>query len=90
MIEIFSNGNNVEIKATFQISGEEFWIRLSHNRGDVLDAKLFAEKVNNEFQERIKKIRKDSYERGWADKQSKRIKKKQNFNGNIKSDYVGY
>lgn len=90
MLSIYSNGNNVEIKATFKIRSEEYWVKLSHNRGGEIDARLLAEKLESEFEERVSKIRKAAYELGWADKQSKRKAKKTSFSSDFKTDFVGY
>lgn len=61
---------------------------LEYPRHCSMDARLLGNQINKDLQKKIETIRRTAYELGWKEAKSKKMRKKDWFNGNINSDYV--
>lgn len=85
MITINKDGNNVVMKAGTNLG---WYVNFTNNRGNELDAILRQNHLASELNKRIETIRREAYNKGWKDAKSKKVQKKDWFNGNINSDYI--
>lgn len=85
MIQISSLSDKVKVQITTSI-GYNF--TLSYERSCEMDAVLLRNQLQEDLRKKIESIRKDAYELGWKEAKSKKVRKKDWFNGNINSSYV--
>jgi len=79
---------NYRVKASIKLS-IGWTIPFEFERRCEMDAVLLANEINKDLKDKIKAIRRAAYEAGWKDAKSKKVPKKDWFNGNINSDFIG-
>lgn len=85
MIKISRKKENVTVDISLSIGWD---IELTYLRSSEMDAILLSNQIEKDLQNRIETIRREAYQLGWKQAKSKKVRKKDWFNGNINSDYV--
>ena len=86
MIKISNEKEKVVINVSMSIGWN---IDLHYVRDCEMDAILLKNQIQHDLNKKIESIRRSAYELGWKDAKSKKVKKRDWFNSNINSDYVG-
>lgn len=73
-IQFDTEGTALRVRVFCVLNGEKFSTMLTVDEGDHFDALLWAEAINNAINDRIEKVRKYEYERGYKDGRGKRTK----------------
>ena len=88
MITVSTEKEKVVINVRVDISGVLYNFDLKYTRYCSMDARLLANQINKDLNKKIETIRRTAYELGWKDAKSKKVSKRNWFNGNINSHYV--
>lgn len=85
MIKISRQQKDVTVNISLSIGWN---IDLTYPRSCDMDAILLSNQIQADLKKKIETIRREAYELGWKQAKSKKVSKKDWFNGNINSDYV--
>lgn len=85
MVKVIKSISSVIIKITTTIGYE---INFENQRSTGLDAELLSNQINSDLYKLIASIRRDAYNLGWEEAKSKKVPKRNWFNGNINSDHI--
>lgn len=85
MIKVSREQKDVTVNLSLSIGWN---ITLRYERSGEMDAILLSNQIQSDLQKKIETIRREAYELGWKQAKSKKVSKKDWFNGNINSEYV--
>ena len=85
MLQITTEKEIVNVNISLSIGWS---IDLKYQRHSQIDAVLLRNQIQSDLNNKIETIRREAYELGWKEAKSKKIRKRDWFNGNINSSHV--
>jgi hypothetical protein len=75
MIEFTQEGTRLKVKINTGVSVQRNIIVLEWDTTDELYARLLTDQIRSRFEEQTRTIREDAYNKGWDEKQKRKIKR---------------